>query len=106
MRGQYILFNDFIETDVSTALSEPGGKGRSAELIDLRNECMMYRYYYLIRIKKFQYLDSLEELSRQFHISVSTVIYQFQKNDVQLRKVMNENASIKTLQNKYPWLLW
>lgn len=102
MRGQYSLFNEFVEV----AESPKGGKGRSADLIDARNECMMYRYYYLIRIKKMQYLDALDELAAQFFISTMTVIYQLQKNEGRLRAIMREEAAVKKLSKKFPWLNW
>jgi hypothetical protein len=48
--------------------------GRSLELIRLRNECLIARYYFLSEIKRVRFDDVTAKLSCAFFLSVSRVM--------------------------------
>lgn len=48
--------------------------GRSLQLITLRNECLIARYYFLSEIKRVRFDDVTAKLSGTFFLSVSRVM--------------------------------
>jgi hypothetical protein len=103
MRGQQSLFNNYIETPVSKTTK----KGRSADMIALRDECLMHRYYYHIKLQGKRYDMAIKELSLEFWIKNSNIIYRLQCNSERLEQIMKqEQPDLKQLRILYPWWAW
>ena len=103
MRGQNTLFNHFIETPVTKTVR----KGRSADMIALRDECLLHRYYYYIKLQHKRYDAAIQELSREFYIKNSNIIYRMQCNSDRLEQIMKkEQPDLDQLRLLYPWWTW
>ncbi len=103
MRGQQSLFNNYIETPVKKTTR----KGRSADMIVLRDECLMHRYYYHIKLQGKRYDIAIQELSAEFWIKNSNIIYRLQCNSERLEQIMKqEQPDLKQLKILYPWWAW
>ncbi|MCW3467630.1 hypothetical protein [Chitinophaga nivalis] len=103
MRGQQSLFNNFINKPVVTTVR----KGRSADMIALRDECLLYRYYYHIKLQNKRYDIAIQELSQEFWIKNSNIIYRLQCNSIKLEQIMKqEQPDIKQLKLQYPQWVW
>lgn len=104
MQGHFKIFQKYVEP--RQAKKAAGRKGRSDALIHQRNELMMYRYYYYIKICRYQYMQALQQLEQEFFIKIFTIISILQRNDGKLSRIMHEKASVDKLQSRYPWLSW
>lgn len=103
MRGQQSLFNNYIESPVKKTVR----KGRSADMIALRDECLLHRYYYHIKLQGKRYDMAIQELSKEFWIKNSNIIYRMQCNSERLEQIMKkEQPDLKQLRLLYPWLIW
>ena len=103
MRGQQALFNNFVSKPATTATR----KGRSADMIAFRDECLLYRYYYHIKIQGKRYDMALDDLSNEFYIRNSNIIYRMQCNSERLEQIMKqEQPDVKQLKQLYPWWVW
>lgn len=103
MRGQQSLFNNYLESPADKTVR----KGRSADMIALRDECLLHRYYYHIKLLGKRYDTALTELSKEFWIKNSNIIYRMQCNSERLEQIMKkEQPDLKTLRSLYPWIIW
>ena len=103
MRGQQSLFDNYIEKPVKNTTR----KGRSADMIALRDECLLHRYYYHIKLQGKRYDMALQELSTEFWIKNSNIIYRLQCNSERLEQIMKEEQpDLKQLRVLYPWWAW
>lgn len=103
MRGQQSLFNNYIESPVKKTTR----KGRSADMIALRDECLLHRYYYHIKLQGKRYDMAIQELSGEFWIKSSNIIYRLQYNSERLEQIMKqEQPDLKQLRILYPWWTW
>lgn len=103
MRGQQSLFNNYIENPVRKTTR----KGRSADMIALRDECLLHRYYYHIKLLGKRYDMAIQELSGEFWIKNSNIIYRLQCNSERLEQIMKqEQPDLKQLKILYPWWAW
>lgn len=103
MRGQQSLFNSFVTRQEEKTVR----KGRSADMIALRDECLLYRYYYYIKLQGKRYDVAIQELSKEFWVKESNIIYRMQCNTGRLEQIMKqEQPAIKQLRLQYPWWTW
>lgn len=103
MRGQQSLFNNYVEQPAAAIVR----KGRSAAMIALRDECLMYRYYYHVKLQGKRYDTAIQELSREFWVKNSNIIYRLQQNADRLEQIMKqEQPALKQLKIQYPWWVW
>jgi hypothetical protein len=105
MRGSSSLFTDLLDTKVSASKIEKR-KGRSADLIKARNECLVARYYFYLNFSERRYEIIVELLSKEFFISTVTIPELLSKN-IQLLENFRKNKTDKTyFDKKYPHLKW
>lgn len=103
MRGQQSLFNNYVESPVK----KTARKGRSADMIALRDECLLHRYYYHIKLQGKRYDMAIQDLSHEFWIKNSNIIYRLQCNSERLEQIMKqEQPDLKQLKILYPWWAW
>jgi len=101
MRGSNTLFADIFETPVPTRLK----KGRSSDLIALRNECLIQRYFYYGQ-QKIRYDVILEKVGTEFFVSVHTIPDIIANHVHDLKRMKDNPPSPKELQKKWPFLVW
>lgn len=79
-------------------------RGRSQELITLRNECLVARYYYLSEIKRLRYDDAISRLSASFFISC----YQVQAVTMSNNHLFEElrGTTVKQIAKRWPEYNW
>jgi hypothetical protein len=103
MRGQQSLFNNYLENPDKKAVR----KGRSADMIALRDECLLHRYYYHIKLLSKRYDIAILELSKEFWIKNSNIIYRLQCKSERLEQIMKvEQPDLKQLRLLYPCWVW
>lgn len=102
-RGYRTLFSDFIEEPPVKVVQR---RGRSEELHQERNELLIHRYYYFIKVLRMQYADALQKLRVQLFIEERTIIDAVQQNRVMLKKLHEEKPTAKYFRDKYPFMNW
>lgn len=104
-RGQRTLFTDLIyEKTETTSLKLI--KGRNEDLLDLRNECLVTRYVYMMQLTGWR-LDLLKRmLSKDFFLRMRTVEDILDAN-YQLVKTTRVNLpGKKEVEKKWPQYSW
>jgi|SRR6185312_16361955 len=101
MRGQNTLFADIFDTPQLPRQK----KGRSKDLHDLRNECLIDRYFYY-GSQRMSYSAVLETISREFFVSIYTIPYLIADHAAQLQRLKGEKPSPKYFREKWPHLVW
>ncbi len=101
MRGSNTLFADIFDAPAIPKQK----KGRNKDLHDLRNECLIDRYFYY-GSKRLSYSAVLETISREFFISAFTIPYLVSDYAAQLQKLKQEKPSLKYFKDKWPHLVW
>lgn len=101
-RGIRTLFSDIIIEDYPLKIV----KGRSERLDDLRNECLITRYLYLMKITGWR-LDLLKHaIATDFFLSQRTVINILDDNDDMIRMIRKNLPDRKELEKKWPQYNW
>ena len=94
-RGANTLFRDFI-IEEAPVIPIDRRKGRSSQLIEQRNECLVHRYHYhrtrLIEGKTISYNSLVKIVANEFWLSKDTVV------DL----MIDNHAALKTLNAEYP----
>jgi|GEM_PF-2309858 len=100
-------FNNLIakEESISTTL-QGNKKGRSIELLNQRNTCLIYRYFFYAKIKKLQFSELLSQLSSEFYLSDRTCINIVSASHHEVKKAFAEKKEVRELQKMYPFLSW
>lgn len=107
LRGHRTIFNSLFETDVNVLdTPAPERKGRSEELVLKRNEALICRYYYYIKIHGMQYLATLAVLQQEFYLAERTIIDMLTKNSGILRRLHDTKPTLKYFRDRYPWMAW
>jgi hypothetical protein len=81
-------------------------KGRSDELIQKRNDCLIARYYYYSRMIGYQYPTCLDKLEAEFFLTERTIQDIIQKNMDFLRHINKSKPDFKFFREKYKHLQW
>ena len=102
MRGQK-LYNQLTKPMVAETKLP---KGRSATLIEKRNECMVARYYYFSRFSKKAYEEVLNRLAEEFFLTTETIARIIQENTAQLMQHRKAETTIYFMKNKWTHLKW
>ncbi|WP_147323548.1 hypothetical protein [Chitinophaga silvatica] len=106
MKGSQRLFSQLLPTN-----GQDVGRrtpGRSKELLRKRDERMVYRHYYYLRICKKRYDEIIQMLSEEFDISGHTIIERLQIdiNLQLLKQLATLQPDLNDLRKIYPWLVW
>lgn len=106
MRGSLKLFNDLLDQPKDVAVMTVTKQGRSAELVDNRNECLVDRYHYYLNFTDKRYGKILSDLEREFFISQYTIQERLTENYEYVMKLHNEKPSLKFFKEKWPHFVW
>lgn len=82
-------------------------KGRNADLVTLRNQALLARYYYWSIICERRFDRVLETLSRQeFFIAESTIMRVLADQDGYLQQLVANKVTIDSLSRAFPEFNW
>lgn len=84
----------------------PERKGRSEQLHQLRNEMLVHRYYYHVKIGGKQYAKTLEILQQELFISERTIVNTVSECSAMLRELNEKKPTLKYFNDKYPFFKW
>lgn len=101
-RGSQSLFADIFPTAATQSIR----KGRNIQFDNLRNECLITRYWFYGHETGLKYQLIIKIISQQFWIAETTVTNILQLNYEILIKVRNEKPTKTDLKKKYPHLSW
>ena len=75
-------------------------QGRDPELIEARNEAIMYRYhYYCMGDSRWEII--LPKLAKEFYLSEVTMSKIIQENSVLRRRILNENPTAADMKKRF-----
>lgn len=107
IRGSRSLFSNLFQEETSALLvSAPEKKGRSEVLVNKRNELLVCRYYYHIKIMGKQYVPTLKILEEEIFLTQRTITDALQKQQPLLKEMQATKPDVKYFRNKYPWMVW
>lgn len=99
------MFNALFIEDTPPVVT-PERKGRSEHLINKRNELLICRYYYHIKIVSRQYIATIKLLERETFLTERTIIDALQKNSDTLKLLAAAKPTIKYFKDKFPFYHW
>lgn len=118
-RGSLKLFEDYRQPpEVAAPHCEMTAlKGRSANLIDERNELLLHRYYWHNRREtepgvRMSYNSLLRILRTEFFLETRTIVNLIDENYAQLQLIRREYSDhtdvqvAKEFAKKFCWLVW
>lgn len=107
MRGQYSIFQNLFDDPETLTAPAPERKGRNEALLQARNELLIHRYYYHIKIKQRQYLHTLRVLERdELFLTERTIIDIVQKESAALKKLHEKSPDVRYFRAKFPMWVW
>ncbi|MBS1783171.1 MAG: hypothetical protein JSS78_08895 [Bacteroidetes bacterium] len=107
MRGahfhQTLLFDEF-----PVAATDEIRLGRSAVLIDRRNDKIAYRYYYIMYLLGIKSWDAIiEQLVDEFDLSSAQIVKIITLFlPARIREIINQKPRVKELRKLYPYMVW
>ena len=96
----------FVEFSKGEAAKKKSNKGRSAELLKVRNDKIFHRYYYHSRILQLKYELVLLALSNEFDLSESTLIQMIAHNTKRVKEIGDKKMTRGQLKRLYPFFSW
>ncbi len=82
-------------------------KGRSPELMALRDRLLVARYYYWSEVKRRRFDDVLHKLEYQeLFISEKRILKVLRDNDAYLRQMFRDITIYSAIKNKYQSFKW
>lgn len=81
-------------------------RGRSSDLIQKRNECLVLRYYFHSKIRRLKYEDVLSVLSEEFFLSEYTIVKIVSLIPDIAREAFRAEITVTELQKRYQFLKW
>lgn len=106
MRGNRSIYISLFENEVHSIPKTVERKGRSEALILKRNELLICRYYYCVKILNLQYHVAIIKLENEFFISQRTIIDMISKNDGILKTFLITKPTVKYFRDRYPFMAW
>ncbi|KAA2245508.1 hypothetical protein F0L74_05995 [Chitinophaga agrisoli] len=107
MRGNRSIYTSLFEDQtVLNTTPTTERKGRSEMLILRRNEALICRYYYYVRLQAFQYERALKTLANEFFIQERTIVDMLAKNSGILKELRASDPTVKYFREKYAWMRW
>lgn len=105
LRGHRTYLNLFDEPD-HPVLQKAERRGRSEQFHTRRNELLIHRYYYLVKIQGRQYQATLEQLEQELFIAQATIINNVSEERTLLKALNAQKPDVSFFKKKYPWIVW
>lgn len=101
------VFNSLLfEDDATTTLVRPEHKGRCPELIEKRDELLLYRFYYKSKIQRRIYDDVLDALEAEFFISQTMIKKIIQSKSELVLQIKRQQPDVTALKKRWPHIVW
>lgn len=105
-RTTYLSLFDAPLTVVVNNTPQTERRGRSEALVIKRNELLLHRYYYYIKIKGRQYQATLEMLENEVYLTQRTIVDAMQRNSPMLKDLNAIKPDLKYFKEKFPFMNW
>ncbi|MFT3750950.1 MAG: hypothetical protein QM768_21735 [Agriterribacter sp.] len=106
MRGALTLFHN-IFTDTDTLPAPKQRKGRSADLIEKRNDLLIHRYVFYCALKpRLSYEFVIEKLAEETFLSPVTIPELIAENRGKIHALRQQEPTKSYFQKKYPHFVW
>jgi hypothetical protein len=100
------IYQSLLFEESSTATPKKESKGRSAELIEKRDDLLLHRFYFKSKIERKIYEDALRELEAELHISKVMIQKIIQAKGEVLLTIKQQGVNKAELKQKFPWVVW
>jgi len=87
-------------------MPEGDGRGRNDALAAMRNELLLYRYWYYMKHKNYRYDFALHRLEREFYVSQRRIIDLLDEEHDQLVALRSEQPTIAVMRQRWPHWVW
>ena len=104
LRGHRKIFLSLLSED--TIVKPREGRGRSDTLIKKRNEYLVCRYFYYVKIRRLQYFDALELVGKDTFLCQRTIQNILQYNSDILKEISKKKPKIKYFKDRFPNVVW
>lgn len=104
LRGRHTYLQLFDTPIINTKKTER--RGRSEVLHTRRNELLIHRYYYYLKLEGMQYAKTLATLEEELIIAQQTIINNVANNRELLKELNLLHPDRSYFRKKYPWLVW
>jgi len=81
-------------------------RGRSNNLINIRDRKLAIRYWYYTVIKKLSYEETIKHLQAEFDIAEYTVVKRLEKENGHINQLMESNPAIAELKKEFSYFIW
>lgn len=105
LRGHRTYLQLFDEAPQLTT-AKPERRGRSETLHLKRNELLIHRYYYYVKVEKKQYPDVLSTLENELFIAKQTIVNMVAGNSSLLKELNTVKPVVSYFKKKYPFMVW
>lgn len=106
LRGHVSLYKSLFEEDATTR-PKPDRKGRNEELLKCRNELIVHRYWYYIKIKGLNYPKTLRQLeTAEFFLTQRSIAWIISRNFHIINELKASRPDVSFFRKKYPFINW
>ncbi len=106
LRGHRSIFLSLFPENTTEFTPASEKRGRSEALIVKRNELLICRYYYYMKIERLQYLDALVLLEKEFFLCIRTIQNILMDNSGVLKELSKLKPKIKYFKERFPNIVW
>jgi len=96
----------FVEISKDSIVQKTGSKGRSKDFIVSRNNKLIHRYYYHVRILKLGYNEVFAALCKEFDLSHVRIAEIISDEAARLRKLQEAKLTRAHLKKMFPYFCW
>lgn len=105
IRGHVSIYKSLFEEPIAEKVNKK--KGRNVGLLKKRNELIVHRYWYLIKIKDLNYPCALDQLkNEEFFLTQRTISLAIQSNFHILSEIKAIRPDVSFFRKKYPFMVW
>ncbi len=105
MRGQK-FFNELMMIPPPVIKYPSKRRGRNTDLVSLRNECLVARYYFYTQFTRKGYEEIVERIVEEFYLTPERIARIIQENAQLLQLFRTDGTTIYTLRQKWTYLKW
>lgn len=81
-------------------------KGRSEKLLEKRDELIVCRYWYYMKIIRKNYPDTLTELENETFLAQITITRIVQAHHPMMKSFQETKPGVNYFKKKYPFMVW
>jgi len=102
MRGKQLLK----QLHPSAPAPEQNGKGRSSRLLQLRDKCLLARYFYYSHFKKRRFEEILQAIVDEFFLSHERIVDIIAANVQDITQLKEQQTTLTQLKHQWPQFKW